>query len=342
MSRWMPELRPAHCWLGHEAPAVAFDAWCAAHAGRAAIVWLGGGLLAPLLVPPDRPLAGDAALRDYLRRVLVHYGVPPGAALATWRSGVRLGGVALAGAAPSELRAVAGRHRVRLRGLRPGWALALDDAWRRGALPRRGPARLRIDEPGCCTRLTLDDGALVALDLHWDEPPIADGERRWSPDARLAEATRAGSLVRWAPDFLAAPAASPRAGWALAACGVATLAVALLDARAPETVPEVAAVVTDAPVVAADTAQDWREVFAAAEQASVPGLQWLRLEHERARGALRLAGAAPDVAPALAAADRLAARAGWQQALLAQTEPDPQGGLRFELQAQRIGSGSRR
>lgn len=350
MSRWTSE---SACWLGHAAaadprddavdPLQSFDRWCAANPGCRATVWLGSGLLLPLLVGPDLPLRDEPALRTWAQRVFKHYGVPEAAPLATWRSGRRLGAVALEGLDLPALQAVARRHRVHLAGVRPGWALALHTLRSRDARRAGAHSRVWMTEPGLTTELQLDQGALSGITLHW-----ADGVQDIVPGpGELVFAApvqqRPGRGPK-APDFLTAPVRhESAAGWALAATGAVVLAVALADAGALPVEPSAAAArplaesgaVPVDPAWAARAAHPWAQVFAAAETASVPGVRWLHLDHDAARGGLRLQGQARDIAQALAAADSLASGPGVRDALLAHSErPGAGAELRFELQAQ--------
>lgn len=343
MSRWTTE--SAACWLVPDVdglgPLAQFEAWCAAHAGCRGLVWLGSGLLLPLFVGPELPLRDEPALRAWAQRVFGHYGVPASAALATWRSGRRLGAVTLEGLDLVAVRAVARRHRVRLVGVRPGWALALQQLLARDPGLARASRRAWLLEPGLATALQLEHGQLTGVAATWGR---AD-ELALPPDEPVYAAPCARPPARGpaAPDFLAAPVRrESAAGWALAATGALALAVAVADAGAWKPAPQAGSTAfLPAPAAAGDAtwaeraAHPWGQVFAATEAASVGGVSWLRWEHDAARGGLRLSGQAAGVGEALAAVDRLAAADGVTGALLAHSERVAAGGeVRFEMQAQ--------
>jgi hypothetical protein len=60
----------------------------------------------------------------------------------------------------------------------------------------------------------------------------------------------------------------------------------------------------------------WQAIFEAVERRAAPSVRWLRLEHETARGELRLQGVAGTHEAALASADELALAKGWREVLL--------------------------
>lgn len=318
MSRSMPET----VWLDHRSGLAPLQAWCAAHPGGRCGVLLGAGLTVPLVVGPELPLADDAALRAYARRVFAHYGQPSDA-VATWRSGRWRGVVALDGLDLTALRAVAAQHRVRLAGVWPAWAAALAARQRRGPALGRGRQRLAWVEPGLHSELTLQDGALTAITMHWGEAPV--------PEAEALAPELARSRVPAAPDFLAPEAARrPRAGWALAAAGAVVLGVAWTESASPGAPLAVPAGPAALPHPALH--HPWAAVLGAGEAASAEGLRWLELHHEAGRPELRLRGRADDVGIALAAASRLASAPPVRSAELARTEAGPSG-LDFELLA---------
>lgn len=76
----------------------------------------------------------------------------------------------------------------------------------------------------------------------------------------------------------------------------------------------------------------WSQVVAAVENVQVPGVAWLALDIGE-KGALRLEGAAPDAASALAAAAALRADPLWREVLVARIDAAPAGGWRFALVA---------
>lgn len=351
MSRWTTEA----FWLGHtpragEAgaavdPLADFDAWCAARAGRRVVVWVGSAWQMPLLVGPDVPLQDEAALRAWARRVLLHYGVGVDAPLATWRSGPRWGAVALVDLDLTALQAVAARHRVRLAGVRPGWALALQQLCRREPGLRRGRRRVWLHEPGLRTALSIEDGRLAAIESHWMHDGDTFVPAPAEPAFDVGTAPLGGGPLR-IPDFLAAPVRrESTAGWVLAATGAVVLAVAVADHVAMPVTPAPSADVEGQAVAApvdpgavrwsAQAAHPWERVFTAAESASLPGVQWVQLEHDAQRRQLQLTGRAADIPQALAAAQQLSAAQGVAAALLSDARADAGGaGVRFVLQAQ--------
>lgn len=319
----MSRSTPDTVWLDHRSGLAPLEEWCAAHPGGRCGVVLGAGLTLPLVVGPELPLADDPAVRAYARRVLAHYGQPV-AALATWRSGRWRGAAALEGLDLPALREVAARHRVRLTGVWPAWAVALaahrprDRAW------RRGPRRLLWQEPGLHATLSLHDGDLCGIEVHWGPAVLGETE------VETLAPPPAGQAGPPAPDFLATEGPRrPRAGWALAAAGAVVLALAWAESG-----PRPAASVAEAPAAPDHPAlqHPWGRVLVAGEQASARGLHWLELQHDAARPEIRLRGQAPDIALALGATDRLAAAPGVRAAALVRTEAGPSG-LDFELQA---------
>jgi hypothetical protein len=309
-------------WLDHRSGLEPLQAWCAAHPGGRCGVLLGAGLTVPLVVGPELPLADDAALRAYARRVFAHYGQPV-EAVATWRSGRWRGAVALDGLDLPALRAVAAQHRVRLAGVWPAWAAALAARQHRGPGLHRGQHRLAWLEPELRTELTLQDGALAGITMHWGEHE--------APAAEALAPELARSRVPTAPDFLAPEAAQrPRAGWALAAAGAAVLALAWAESAPESMPPAVAAEATALPHPA--LRHPWAAVLGAGEAASADELRWLELQHEAGRAELRLRGRADGFGSALEAAGRLASAPEIRSAELARTEAGP-AGLDFELLA---------
>jgi hypothetical protein len=82
----------------------------------------------------------------------------------------------------------------------------------------------------------------------------------------------------------------------------------------------------------------WPGIVSAIDEATPAGVQWLRLEHDRTRADVRLAGRAADAKAALSVVDALAVRPGWRSVVLIRVGAvDPaQGnpGVLFEIQAQ--------
>jgi Fimbrial assembly protein (PilN) len=127
--------------------------------------------------------------------------------------------------------------------------------------------------------------------------------------------------ARWPrPDFIARPPRAPLLAWLLLVVGALAAAVALddwlaLTQRREDTTreldrlqalrppaanrPPVRAAAPASPAAAAAAHEvtrqlqhPWRDVLQAIERQAAPGVQWLRMEHDTARGDLRLTGVA--------------------------------------------------
>ncbi len=143
-----------------------FDAWCAAHPGARARLWLSAWWVVDVLVDPALPLHDDAAVLAYVRPLLQHYHGDAAAPwpLAAWQAGAARGVSALHGLPLAELQATAGRHGVQLQAVQPWWARALHLALaREPALQREAAAQLVVVEGRLVTRLDLRRGGLVGL-----------------------------------------------------------------------------------------------------------------------------------------------------------------------------------
>lgn len=141
-------------------------AWCAAHPGSSARLWLSAWWVVELLVDAALPLADDTALIDYVRPLLRHYHGEAATAwsLAAWHSGEQRGVSALHGQRLDELRDSARIHGVRLLQVQPWWARALALAASQPALRgASGPQRLLLAEGRLLTVIDLDQGRLTGL-----------------------------------------------------------------------------------------------------------------------------------------------------------------------------------
>jgi Tfp pilus assembly protein PilN len=127
--------------------------------------------------------------------------------------------------------------------------------------------------------------------------------------------------ARWPrPDFIARPPRAPLLAWMLLMVGALAAAVALDDwlalaqrredttreldrlqalrlpvasrHQARTAAPASPAAVASAHEVTRQLQHPWREVLQAIERQAAPGVQWLRMEHDTARGDLRLTGVA--------------------------------------------------
>ncbi len=83
----------------------------------------------------------------------------------------------------------------------------------------------------------------------------------------------------------------------------------------------------------------WQDTLLDIEQATLPGVQWLAIEHG-VDGRLHLEGQARDVATAAAVTQRLASGAAWRDVSLRRIEPvraasSASGGSRFEVTGRR-------
>jgi hypothetical protein len=142
------------------------DAWCAAHPGQRASVWLSAWWVVDVLVDAALPLHDDAALLAYVRPLLQHYHGDAAAPwpLAAWQAGAARGASALHGLDLAAMQHTAQRHGVRLAALQPWWARALRLALaRQPALAREPAAQLAVVEGRLVTRLDLARGQLVGL-----------------------------------------------------------------------------------------------------------------------------------------------------------------------------------
>ncbi|MEK8050048.1 hypothetical protein AACH10_07350 [Ideonella sp. DXS22W] len=151
-----------------------FDAWCAAHPGTSARLWLSGAWVTDVLVDAALPLPDDDALLAHVRPLLQHYHGDAAAAwpLAAWRAGGTQGVSALHGLALDPVRHSAAQHGVRLLAVQPWWARALALAVAaEPALARQAAAQLLLLEGPWLTQLQLCRGTLHGL------------QRRRLPDA---------------------------------------------------------------------------------------------------------------------------------------------------------------
>lgn len=162
---------PSGLWHadGSSAGATRWDdlaAWCAAHPGQRATLWLSAWWVVDVLVDGALPLHDDAAVLAYVRPLLQHYHGDAAAPwpLAAWQAGGARGVSALHGLDLAALRATASHHGVRLAALQPWWARALRLALARQPLLAREPAaQLCLVEGRLVTRLDLRRGSLVGL-----------------------------------------------------------------------------------------------------------------------------------------------------------------------------------
>jgi hypothetical protein len=162
------------------------------------------------------------------------------------------------------------------------------------------------------------------------------------------------------PDFLPRPPRGRRLAWAACATATLVLGVSALDAREAwqarddalarlaalqaRTHTPAARAATAAPPqalspVAARLALPWPQLFALAESASLPGVQWLLLDAPAERPELRLEGLVPDAAVASELVGALARQPGWHDVVLTRLQRDTGGGVRFEIGARRQNAG---
>lgn len=197
-------------------------AWCAAHPGRSARLWLSAWWVVDLLVDAALPLADDAALMAYVRPLLRHYHGEAAApwSLAAWHSGEQRGVSALHGQRLGELRDSARAHGVRLLQVQPWWARALALAAAQPALrDAQGPQRLLLVEGRLLTVIDLDAGRLAGLQQR-----------------RLAEASLA-ALADWLDQQAGQPCAQPPACCWLLGWGLETVTQALPAASESRPMP---------------------------------------------------------------------------------------------------------
>lgn len=243
-----------------------FEAWCAAHAGRACMLWLGSSGLADLVCDAGAPLHAPDARSAWARRVLQHYHgeAAAGWAMLPWRRRAAWGVTALRTPALETLRASASAHGVRLHAVRPLWPVLLDRLLvQRPALRSARAAQAWLVEAGAgqalLTRVTLAAGRLQSVQRRrlaapWpaqmqrvleEEPPLsADavallwmGEAPAGPlpvsPALTLLPPHAGVLPEAGrgPDFLKPQPRPGRLAWAWLATASAVLAVTAWDAR---------------------------------------------------------------------------------------------------------------
>lgn len=170
------------------------DAWCAAHAGQRAALWVSGWWVVDVLVDAALPLADDAALLAYVRPLLQHYHGDAAAPwpLAAWQAGEARGVSALHGLDLDALRHSARRHGVHLAALQPWWARALRLALAQASTPRQ-PSLVRAPEAQLCvvegrlvTRLDLRRGELVGLQQRRLAQASTRALRDWLADEPVA------------------------------------------------------------------------------------------------------------------------------------------------------------
>ncbi|MDT7838951.1 hypothetical protein [Aquabacterium sp. OR-4] len=177
MWSWMREGAALSLWWGDSGvwqaaepgQAVRWDgleAWCAAHPGARARLWLSAWWVLDMLIDGALPLHDDAAVLAYVRPLLQHYHGDAAAPwpLAAWQAGAARGVSALHGQPLAELQATAARHGVQLQAVQPWWARAMRLALaQEPSLLREPAAQLVMVEGRLVTRLDLRRGSLVGL-----------------------------------------------------------------------------------------------------------------------------------------------------------------------------------
>lgn len=158
-----------------------FEAWCDALQDASCELLLSGSMVHDLVCDPSLPLASDAQLLDHGRAVFAHYHGEAATLwqLACWTSGSQCGVSALHGANFAELRAIAQRHRVKIRVMLPWWARVLALVLRRLPALRNTPvAWLIIAEAGYAHALCLKQGECAAVRAQWlgSPTPLALGQ----------------------------------------------------------------------------------------------------------------------------------------------------------------------
>jgi hypothetical protein len=168
----------------------------------------------------------------------------------------------------------------------------------------------------------------------------------------------AGSRLKAArfptPEFIAVRPRTPRLLWVLLLAAIAAALVATIDATgawndrhaAADRLAQLKRSQRDTAGPAAPSvptsaqramhkrlAMPWRSVFVAAESASVDGVQWLALQCGSERNELRLQGLLTGTQDPSAVVGALAAQPGWKDVVLNRLQPDPQGGVRFDISA---------
>ncbi len=156
-----------------------------------------------------------------------------------------------------------------------------------------------------------------------------------------------------APEFLDRPQAAPMLLRILLLVAIAAVSVAAIDAvdawgereaasshlaalqrlgDAPRPAPSATASPGEV-AVRKRLAMPWSAVFVGTESASVSGVQWLALRSGSERNALQLEGRLPQSQDASAVVNALAAQPGWKDVVLNRLQPDPPGGVRFDIDA---------
>lgn len=338
-------------------------AWCRAHRGARARLWVDGSRQWAWQADPRLPLSDDQALRAAARQQLIHYhGEAAGRwPLATWSHRHGAGAVALHGLTPETLAALSLQHAVHWVVVAPAWCAAWaltaarDPAWA-GA----GQARLAwVEDHGV---VLLDGGAghwhrptLVTLGASADDGlELALASAGWTRDASLrvagmadvdwagvGPALRGLRLPAWplrAPGRpWQRPAAAVAAGVSAAVLGwwmghePAPAAAVVAATERAEPAPAAPALAAANPSAPAWTPGHWLQALDAMQRAP-DGVAWLQAEIDPTEGRLQLQGVTTELARAEAAARLIGARAPWQQASLRQWQGgDPAG--RFDVMA---------
>ena len=184
-----------------------FGAWCSAHPGQRAELWLGSACLSDLVCDPAAPLQGGARRADWARRVLQHYHGDAALSwpLLPWRHLSALGASALHGVALPMLHEQAQAQGVTLLAVRPLWPVLLDRLLAlRPELRRAGTAQAWIVEAGADQALlacvVLSHGQVRAVERRrLPTPWPAAVEARVDEDAGLRGVPLSALLLGPAP-----------------------------------------------------------------------------------------------------------------------------------------------
>lgn len=208
----------ATCWDS-------FDAWCAAHAGARARLWLSAWWVVDVLVDAALPLHHDAELLAHARALLQHYHGDAAAPwpLAAWQAGASRGVSALHGQNLDALRTSAARHGVVLQAVQPWWARALRLALdHEPTLAREPAAQLLLVEGRLVTRLDLRRGSLAGLQQRRLREATPAALQHWLAEEPVALQRCLGYGLATAPqarrDDLPVIAPSPEAATLGGAC----------------------------------------------------------------------------------------------------------------------------
>ncbi len=156
-----------------------FNAWCQAHSGCEARLFVSGHLLHSLVVDPALRLFDEPAVREYAIQQFSHYHGPQARQwpIAVWAQPSNSGACAMHSVDLPTLMAQAAAHDVRVRSIAPVWSAGLDSLSRLkpafgGAQPQA--LALALVEGRRVTWLVAQAGSVVALQQRFIDTPRID------------------------------------------------------------------------------------------------------------------------------------------------------------------------